>query len=314
MPINFCSYIMKSVNYVVLGDESVASEFGKKGTTTDLTIFDKKEAERVSTWTSPTGFPDKIQVLFQAINMSEYVIFHVTKLDKFIGEQIVALDSLRKSVGFLSHSYDVDRTKLLTMIKGTVVEKYKLVEREDLKKEVSLLEPITKDGPTRIAIDHCFDVKGVGAVILGKVTQGKVKTYDTLKLMPKGVDVMMKSIQMHDDPVDEAASPARVGLSVKGITPNDVQRGDILCLQDSVQVSQDITLDFSKNVYFKDDIGENQMFQVNIGLQIRPAKIVSLKPFRLLLAKPAAFDKNDICVVLKPESQNLRIVGSGTIT
>ena len=63
-----------------------------------------------------------------------------------------------------------------------------------------------------------------------------------------------------------------------------------------------------------DDIGENQMFQVNIGPQIRPAKIVSLKPFRLLLGKPAAFDKNDICVVLKPESQTLRIVGGGTIT
>lgn len=135
---------MKSINYVVLGDESAAGEFGKKGTTTDLTIFDRKEAERVSTRTSPIGFPDKIQVLFQAINMSEYVIFHVTKLDKFIGEQIVALDSLRKSVGFLSHSYDVDRTKLLGMVKGTVVEKYKLVEREDLKKEVSLMEPITK--------------------------------------------------------------------------------------------------------------------------------------------------------------------------
>ncbi len=305
---------MKSINYVILGDESVAKELGKKGTATDLTIYDKKEPELVRTWTVPTGFPEKIQVLFQAINMSEFVIFYVTKLDKFTGEQIVALDNLKKTQGILCHSYDVERSKLLSMIKGTVVEQYKLVEQAELKVEIDAIEPISKDGPTRIAIDHCFDVKGVGTVILGKVTQGKVKTYDTLKLMPKGVDVMIKSIQMHDDPVDEAVSPARVGLSVKGITPNDVQRGDILCLQDSIQVGQDISLDFSKNVYFKDDIGENQMFQVNIGLQIRSAKIVSLKPFRLVLGKPAAFDKNDICVVLKPESQNLRIVGSGTIT
>ena len=305
---------MKSINYTILGDESIAKELGKKGTATDLTIYDKKEPELVRTWTVPTGFPEKIQVLFQAINMSEFVIFFVTKLDKFTGEQIVALDNLKKTRGILCHSYDVDRSKLLTMIKGTVVEQYKLVERAELKRELDAIEPISKEGPTRIAIDHCFDVKGIGTVILGKVTQGKVKVYDNLKLMPQGIDVMIKSIQMHDDPVDEATSPARVGLSVKGITPNDVQRGDILCLQDSVQVGQDISLDFSKNVYFKDDIGENQMFQVNIGLQIRPAKIVSLTPFRLLLAKPAAFDKNDICVVLKPESQNLRIVGSGTIS
>jgi len=49
--------------------------------------------------------------------MGEYVIFHVSRLDKFTGEQIVALDVLGKDKGILSHSYDVDREKLLTMIR-----------------------------------------------------------------------------------------------------------------------------------------------------------------------------------------------------
>ncbi|MBI5377915.1 MAG: elongation factor Tu, partial [Thaumarchaeota archaeon] len=207
---------MKSINFTLLADESVAKEFGKKGTATDLTIYDKKESELVKTWTMPTGFPEKIQPLFQAINMGEYVLFHVTKLDKFTGEQIIALDSLKKTQGLLSHSYDVDRNKLLTMIKGTVLEQYKLVEFADLKKESDLLQPVSKEGNVKIVIDHCFDVKGVGTVILGKVTQGKVKTYDNLKLLPKGSDVVIKSIQMHDDTVEEAVCPARVGLSVKG--------------------------------------------------------------------------------------------------
>jgi len=304
---------MKSINYTLLADETIAKEFGKKGTSTDLTIYDKKEAESVKTWSVPTGFPEKIQPLFQAINMGEYVIFYVTKLDKFTGEQIIALDSLKKTQGILCHSYDVDRNKLFSMIKGTVVEQYKLVELDDLKKEVDSTPSLSKDGKTKIAIDHCFDVKGVGTVILGKVVQGKVKTYENLKLLPKGVDVLIKSIQMHDDPVDEAISPARVGLSVKGIASYDVQRGDMLCAQDSVQVAQEITLDYVQNQFFKDKIGENQMFLVNIGLQIRPAKIVSINPMKLSLGKPAVFDKNDICVILKPESQTIRIVGSGAI-
>jgi selenocysteine-specific translation elongation factor len=304
---------MKSINYTLLGDESIAKDFGKKGTSTDLTIYDRKESEVVKTWTLPTGFPEKIQPLFQAINMGEYVIFYVTKLDKFTGEQIIALDVLKKTHGLLCHSYEVDRNKLLTMIKGTVVEQYKLVEFDDLKKETDSMQPVTKDGKTKISIDHCFDVKGVGTVILGKVTQGKVKTYDNLKLLPKGSDVIIKSIQMHDDPVDEAISPARVGLSVKGITPDDVQRGDLLCIPDSSQISQDITIDYLQNKFFKGELGENQMFLVNIGLQIRPAKIISLKPMKLSLGKPAVFEKGDVCVVLKPESQTIRIVGSGTI-
>lgn len=304
---------MKSINYTLLADETIAKEFGKKGTATDITIYDKKDSESVTTWTIPTGFPEKIQPLFQAINIGEYVLFHVTKLDKFTGEQIVALDSLKKTQGLLSHSYDVDRNKLLTMIKGTVVENYRLVEFTDLKKEAAQMQPISKEGNVKIVIDHCFDVKGVGTVILGKVVQGKVKTYDNLKLLPKGSDVLIKSIQMHDDAVEEAVSPARVGLSVKGITPDDVQRGDLLCPSGSMMVAQEISLDYNQNAFFKGDLAENQMYLVNVGLQIRPAKILSLNPMRLSLGKHIVFEKNDICVILKPESQTIRIVGSGNI-
>jgi len=304
---------MKSINYAFLGDESIVKDFGKKGTSTDITIYDKKETGVVKTWTVPTGFPEKIQPLFQAINMGEYVIFHVSKLDKFTGEQIVALDVLKKKKGILSHSYEVDRQKLLLMIKGTVIEEYKLVDSQDLKKEMDSLEPVSQEGDTRIPIDHCFDVKGVGTVILGKVVQGKVKTHDKLKLLPKDSEIVVKSIQMHDDNVDEAVSPARVGLAVKGVGPDDIQRGDKLCAEDGLQVGQDVTLNYLQNKFFKESIAENQTFLVNIGLQIRAAKIVSLNPMKLSLNKPATFVKDDICVILKPESLSIRIVGSGSI-
>lgn len=304
---------MKSINFTLLADESLAKDFGKKGTTTDITIYDKKESGVLRTWTIPTSFPDKIQSLFQAINMGEYVIFHVTKLDKFTGEQIIALDVLGKKQGILSHSFDVDKNTLLTMIKGTVVEQYKLVEPENLKKEIDLLEPISKDGSVTIVIDHCFDVKGVGAVILGKITQGKLKVYENLKLLPKGSDVVVKSIQMHDDSVEEAVSPARVGLAVKGVVPDDVRRGDVLCMPDKMLISQEIEIDYAQSKFFKDKVSENQMFLVNIGLQIRPVKIVSLNPMKLSLDKSAVYEKGDMCVILKPESASIRIVGSGKI-
>jgi len=96
--------LVESINFVVLGKQDIASEFGKKGTETDLTLFDRKESDVIKTWVVPTGFPEKIQPLFQAINLAEYVIFHVDKLDKFTGEQIIALDSLKKEKGILSHT------------------------------------------------------------------------------------------------------------------------------------------------------------------------------------------------------------------
>ena len=67
-------------------------------------LLDRKESEKIYTFVIPNGFPEKIQPLFQAIGLAEYVIFHVNALDKFTGEQILALDALGKKDGTLSHS------------------------------------------------------------------------------------------------------------------------------------------------------------------------------------------------------------------
>lgn len=305
--------MVKSMNFVVLGKQDLASEFGKKGTETDLALYDRKESEIIKTWVTAKGFPDKIQPLFQAINLSEYVIFHIDALDKFTGEQIIALDSLQKDRGILSHTFDVDESRLDSMIKGTVLEKYVKVDQDKIKEEIDKLEPVSEDGNPQIVIDHCFDVKGVGTVILGKVISGKIKQYDNLKLYPAGVDVMIKSIQMHDDPVEEAICPARVGLAVKGAKPDDVNRGDIICNEDGVTIQTEVELDFKKNQFYKGDIAENQMCLVNIGLQVKAAKFSSINPLKITFDKPTICNSGDVCVILKPESTSVRILGSGKI-
>ena len=305
--------MVSSINFVVLGKQDIASDFGKKGTATDLTLYDRKESDVIKTWVTPSGFPDKIQPLFQAINLAEYVIFHVDKLDKFTGEQIIALDSLKKEKGIISHTFDVDESKLDAMIKGTVVEKYIKVDQDKIKEEMDKLEPISNDGPSEMVIDHCFDVKGVGTVILGKVTNGKVKQYDNLKLYPAGIDVLIKSIQMHDDPVEESICPARVGLAVKGVKPDEVGRGDVISEEGVVDVKSEIELDFQKNPFYKSEIAENQGCLVNIGLQIKAAKFLSISPLKLTFEKPIVCKKDQIVVILKPESATIRILGSGKI-
>ena len=305
--------MVQSINFVVLGKQDIASEFGKKGTESDLTLYDRKESDIIKTWVIPNGFPEKIQPLFQAINLAEYVIFHVDKLDKFTGEQIIALDSLKKEKGILSHTFDVDESKLDMMIKGTIVENYTRVDQDKIKEHMNTLEPITNDNPSELLIDHCFDVKGVGTVILGKVTNGTINQYDNLKLYPQNIDVLIKSIQMHDDPVTKSVCPARVGIAVKGAKPDEVGRGDVICAEDVVDVKTEIELDFKKNPFYKNDIAENQGCLVSIGLQIKAGKFLSISPLKLTFEKPVVCKKNDIAVILKPESTTIRILGSGKI-
>jgi len=304
---------MESINFVVLGEQTIANDFGKKGTSTDLTLYDRKESNIIRTWITASGFPDKIQPLLQAINIAEYVVFHVSSLDKFTGEQIIALDSLGKKNGILSHSYDVDESRLNTMIKGTVLENYKIIDSSNLKDEMLKFPVIQNDGETHIVIDHCFDVKGVGTVALGKVISGKIGQYDKLIHLQSGTEVMVKSIQMHDDDVKEAVSPARVGLSLKNIKPDEITRGDILSNDDSVNILDEISLDFKKNQFYKNNISENEMCLVNIGMQIKSGKFMSISPVKLKLDKSMIVLPGDTCVLLKPESQSIRIIGKGKI-
>ena len=304
---------MRSINFVVLGEQTITNDFGKKGTATDLTLYDKKESDIIRTYVVPNGFPEKIQPLLQAINIAEYVIFYVASLDRYVGEQIIALNMLGKSNGIISHSYEVDENQFNSMIKDTVLKNYKKIDSPNIKEELSGFDPIINDGPLQIVIDHCFDVKGVGTVVLGKILQGTVKQYDKLKHLPSGSEVMIKSIQMHDDDMKEAVCPARVGLSLKGIKPDEIQRGDILTIDDSFDVKTELAVTFNQSPYYKGEISENQMCLLNIGLQIKAAKISSISPFKLMLEKPMICKKNDICLLIKPESTTMRIIGSGKI-
>ncbi len=56
--------LMKSINFVIVGDYQIVSELGKKGTTTDLSIYDRKTQDTIYTWTVPITFPDKIDNVY----------------------------------------------------------------------------------------------------------------------------------------------------------------------------------------------------------------------------------------------------------
>lgn len=308
-----------SINFVVLGRKETASELGKAGTSSDITIHDKKARDAIRTWVVPTGFPEKIQPLFQAINMSEHVIFHVDALDRFTGEQIIALDLLQRSSGLIAHTYDVDEGRLEAMIRGTFVDRYERVQSSEIADAAQAMGPAacTGSGP-EVVVDHAFDVKGVGTVVLGRVTSGAIKQYDSLTLYPAGTEVLVKSIQMHDDPAKEALYPARVGLAIKGARPGEMQRGDVLAGADNPpRVTTEISLQFEPTEFYRGGLAENQGCIVSIGLQARAARITeadSDRHMRLQFEKPVAVRDDEMAVVLRPESAPVRIAGAGRIT
>lgn len=319
--INFKDILIKtqveSINFVCLGQTEFAKELGKKGQSSDITLYDKKKDDRIMTYVVPSGYPDKIQPLITAANLPEYSIVNVNKLDRHLGEQIVALDLLQLDKGFLLHSYEVDNEVLKSLLKNTVASSFKVEQNiESLKETINSLSSVKTDGLPIIHIDNIFNVKGVGVVVLGILKQGAIKIHDELTLFPQKKKVTVKSIQMHDKNVEESHSPARVGLALTGVSFDEITRGDILSnINHFTSADQELIMNFNKVPFYKYDLSENHSYLLSIGTQIRPVKIEKLENNRLKIVseKLFSFKARDVAILLNPDSKSIRIVGSGRI-
>jgi selenocysteine-specific translation elongation factor len=308
---------MESINFVCLGQTEFVKELGKKGQSTDVTTYDKKKDDRIMTYVIPSGYPEKIQPLITAVNLAEYSIINVNKLDRYLGEQIVALDLLHLDHGFLLHSYEVDNEKLKSLLKNTVASSFKVEQNiESLKESINSLSSVKRDGQPIIHIDNIFNVKGVGVVVLGILKQGAIKVHDELILFPQKKWVTIKSIQMHDKNVEESYSPARVGLALTSVSYDEITRGDILSnFNHFTSADQELIMDFNMVPFYKNDLSENHLYLLSIGTQIKPVKLKKLEndKLKIISEKLFSFRTKDIAILLNPDSKGIRIVGSGNI-
>src|SRR5436190_23786446 len=183
---------------------------------------------------------------------------------------------------------------------------------------MSRLEPNSREGEYIIPIDHAFNIKGVGTVlVLGVIKQGAVKAFDRLKILPSGKDILVKSVQMHDDPVTECKSPARVGLAIKGIDADDISRGDVLCSLGSLDLkvaTDPISAGFIKSPYYKGNLTENQTYVISVGIQIKPVKIKYNNTNTIeIIRKSLVFFSGQSYALLKPDNVGTRLIAKDII-
>jgi selenocysteine-specific elongation factor len=86
----------------------------------------------------------------------------------------------------------------------------------------------TQDGPTRLYVDRVFSLRGIGTVATGTLWSGSIAEGDLLRAEPAGLDVRVRSVQVHDEPVVRAEAGRRVAVSLPGIERTQLRRGDAL--------------------------------------------------------------------------------------
>src|SRR6059058_6242034 len=90
-------------------------------------------------------------------------------------------------------------------------------------------------GATRLHVDRSFTLRGIGTVVTGTLWAGSVGAGDMVRLLPRGLEARVRSVQVHDEPVERAAAGQRVALNLVGVGWRDVGRGDVVVTGDGVR-------------------------------------------------------------------------------
>jgi len=86
------------------------------------------------------------------------------------------------------------------------------------------------DLPLRLPVSTVYNIKGVGQIICGTVEQGTLRPGDIVGIAPSGLKgKKMFSIEQHKKVLESAGPGNSVGMSIKGITKDEVvSAGDII--------------------------------------------------------------------------------------
>jgi selenocysteine-specific translation elongation factor len=319
---------MGNITVAVLGALGYAGSIGKKGTSTDITFYNLKKGEDTVTLIEPERYPERLAPLFYAVSLSKKAIVVVDHLDATFGECLVMLQCSDIKTGYFVLRNYIPKEKIEPLIRGTSLEKFEFVcddpnfLREQLLAEAARQKPIEvpagQQAVGTVPVDHSFNVKGVGVVVLGVVVYGAVQKHEVLNALPGGKLAQVRSIQKHDDEFDTAGEGDRVGLALKNIEVEDLDRGVVLTNDTLIRASSKLETHAYLVKYWQTPLKQDMVMHVGHWTQFVTAKVENVadasdwrKPtLTLTLDKPLIYRSNDKAILMYLEGAKLRVAGN----
>jgi selenocysteine-specific translation elongation factor len=282
-----------AVTVAVVGAPEIAKELGKKGTASDLTLFNATSEERAATFVEPTQFPEKFAPLLTALQMADRCLLVIPELSRAIAETIATVEVHEVPVTVVLGP-TVGDAEVARALKGGRLESAPRLPLDfpHLREVVDGWTAPAVDGPVLVPIDHAFPVKGVGAVALGVVRRGTLHAHEKLRLWPTPKIVEVRSVQVHDIDRKEAGCGERVGVALKGVEADELGRGQVLAPEGALQEATALRAGpLVRCRYYRGDAAAGARLNAVIGLQSVPVAVESLGPegVALTVDRPVAY-------------------------
>jgi selenocysteine-specific translation elongation factor len=274
---------MSNLTVAVLAPPDYAKDLGKKGTASDITFYNLKKGDATVTFVEPTRYPEKLSSLFYAVSLADRVILVVNEINASFGECVLMLQCAGKSAGYLILKNYISPDQISPLIKGTVLEHYEVIEEDMVGLREKMLEIAVRQsahqkahenaGKGVVPVDAHFNVKGVGVVVLGSEAQGMIRKHETLKVLPTEKSAQIRSIQKHDDDAETAVSGDRVGLALKNIEAEDLDRGFVLTSDPSVRYATTVSGKAKLVKYWPAPLKEGMVLYAGYWMQFLPTRL-----------------------------------------
>ena len=176
-------------------------------------------------------------VLAGQVGVPKLVIF-LNKVDMVDDEEMLELVEMEIRELLSKYGYDGDNTPIIrgSALAALEAKTPDLGEKaiEALMKQVDEYIPLPKrelDKPFLMPVEGVFSISGRGTVVTGRIEQGKIKVSEEVEIV--GIRESKKSIctgvEMFKKELDEGQAGDNVGILLRGVGKEEVERGQVLC-------------------------------------------------------------------------------------
>ena len=312
---------MPSLNASIIGSPGYAKQLGKKSGETDVTFYDLKKSETVVTMVEPSRYPEKIQSLYYSAAFGEHAVLVAEKIDQYFGESLLMINACGVKEGTIVLRNYITEDQLKSLRKGTVLEGYTVMDDDPMKlrdRLIALAEAPKQPQPRpgTLTVDAAFNVRGIGTVALANIKSGTVKKHDQLKVLPGDKMAEVRNIQKHDEDFESAEAGDHVGIALKGVDAEDIDRGTVLTGAELVQTTT-IAAKADMIPFFQAQLHEGSTLHLGHWLQLNLARITKItdagdrKPeLRITLERPLVHPAGARAVLVYLDGGRLRVAGT----
>ncbi len=179
-------------------------------------------------------------LLAQQVNVPAIVVF-LNKIDMVSDKELLDLVEMEVRELLTKYKFPGDKVKI---IRGSALKALQ-GDPEAVKAIEELLDAVDSEIPTPVRdtekpflmpIEDVFSIKGRGTVVTGRVERGKIKVNEEIEIV--GIKATQKTVitgvEMFRKTLDEAMAGDNVGLLLRGVEKNQVERGQVVAKPGSI--------------------------------------------------------------------------------